>query len=330
MAVRKGKEVERLRAALRAARSEPATPEVELALRQSLAQDHWLVVMEAAELVGERLLAGFEADLSGVFGRFSENGAKRDPGCRAKQAALTALDRLEGFDAEPFLPAIRYRQLEPVYGKPADTAGGVRARALYALCRLRHPDAVLHAGELLADADAGVRSAVVHALGYYGDRASAGLLVHKLRAGDDEPNVLSEAAVALLAVARDFALPLLSEWLARGSEAERECAALALGQCRALEAVQVLIDWIEASGWDREQSLGVRALGASRLPEARTYLLRLVAGGSPALARAAVEALAVHRYDAELARSVAEAAGRSRVPDLAALASRLFRASDES
>jgi HEAT repeat protein len=262
--------------------------------------------------------------LRDVWDHFLENAAKTDPGCRAKEAALTALDQLQILDPDPFLPALRYVQLEPVAGGRVDTAGGVRLRGLCALLRMHHSDAGLFAGELLADADAPVRSGVCRALGRYGTRASASLLLHKLHAGDEDPVVISEAASALLELASDVGLELLGRWLRSPDERRREAAALALGQSSDEAAIALLVEWLEEGLGDRDFELGARGLGLSRSDAARRALLGVVRHGAAARAEQAVVALGVHSYDPHLAERVREAAASNGRARLGGLVDRIF------
>jgi len=89
-----------------------------------------------------------QPDLVHAFERFkNEDPVKRDPGCRAKQAALEALDALDANVPETFLFAARYAQREPQRREPADTAVGLRSRATLALARWGEPDVPLLASE---------------------------------------------------------------------------------------------------------------------------------------------------------------------------------------
>jgi HEAT repeat protein len=315
--------------AVRRARADPRGESAERDLRIALGDKSWLVVSEAAAVVAEHRLEGFKGALLAIWPRFVENPVKTDPGCRAKEAALTALDQLEILEPDPFLAAIRYRQFEPVAGGRIDTAGGVRVRALSALLRQLHPDASLFAGELMADAEPQVRAGVARALGYYGDRAAGALLVHQLRAGDPEPIVIGESAVSLLSVAGEFGLQVVRSLLDSDDEVMSEAAALALGQSRDPPAIAALIEWVEQVVPERDIELGVRALGLSRVESARTYLLGLVREGSPARARAAVEALAVHHYDEQLMARMQQAAAENRAARLAPVIERVLRARRE-
>jgi HEAT repeat protein len=304
-------------------RSEAAASE----LRRALGDKNWLVVSEAATVIGEHALHAHRDQLLEVWPRFAAKGNKTDPGCRAKEAALAALDSLELLDPEPFLAAIRYQQFEPVAGGKVDTAGGVRLRALAALVRLLHADATLYAGELLADPDPQVRVGVARLLGQSGARGLAGLLVYKLRAGDEDPTVLSESASSLLALAPDFGTPLLGSLLAQGSEVMRATAALALGQSNREAMVAVLIAWLEGATWDGDFELGVRALGLSRLEPAREFLLGVVGRSSLGRARLAIQALAIHSYDRTLHDRVRAAADRSQHAQLSQEIDRAFASS---
>ena len=309
---------------LRTASDDPESEQSRGVLERALAHDNWLVVSQAASVVGRHLLPEFETLLSGVWSRFLPNAAKTDPGCRAKEAALTALDELETLDPDPFLPAIRYVQMEPVAGGRVDSAGGVRQRGIYALLRMHYSDAGLLAGELMADADAPVRAGVCRALGQYGSRESASLLLFKLHAGDEDPVVVCEAASALLELARDVGLELLERWLRSPSELRREAAALALGQSHDQGAIVLLARWLDDGLGDRDFELGSRALGLSRSDVARDALLTVVRQGAPSRAEQAIRALGVHSYDPQLAQKVHAAVASNERVRLVALVNRVF------
>lgn len=293
-------------------------------VEQSLNDNHWLVVSEACDIVVQLGLRDWVEPLLTIWHRFCENPVKRDPGCRAKLAALKALDFMELLDPDPFLTAIRYRQFEPSPGGRVDTAGPVRQRALLALMRMVHSKAALFAGELMADDDAQVRAGVAHAIGHYADTSAVALLAYKLRSGDSDPGVLLECALALLSADFEFGLGLLVPNLSDPDELNRETAALALGQCRDPKASESLVKWAESVSIDSDHRLAIRALGFSRHDPARHYLLGLIESGPPLRARAAAEALAVHRYDPQLCRLVREAADKRCNAELGDLIARLF------
>jgi hypothetical protein len=293
-------------------------------VEQSLNDSHWLVVSEACEVVVQLGLRDLAEQLTAIGPRFCENAVKRDPGCRAKLAALKALDFMELLDPDPFLAAVRYRQFEPSPGGRVDIAGPVRQRALLALMRMAHSKAALFAGELMADDDAQVRAGVAHAIGHYADASALALLAYKLRSGDNDPGVLLECALALLSADFEFGLGLLVPNLSDSDELNRETAALALGQCRDPKATEALAKWAKSVSIDSDHRLAIRALGFSRHDQARHYLLGLIKSGPMLRARAAAEALAVHRYDPQLCQLVRDAAEKRGNTELRELIARLF------
>lgn len=291
--------------------ADPTRPNAEDVLRRAIRHKHWMPVERAAKVVMTHALQGHVEDLLTVWARFVDPGSKLDPGCRAKEAALTALDTLEWFDPDPFLVAIRYIQKEPAYGPPVDTAGGVRQRALSALLRQHHSHALLYAGEHLADPLIEVRAGAADSLGQYGAAASAGLLVERMRIGD-EPRVLLACASALLDIELEFGRSLLGEWLRQPDAERREIAAVALGQCRSAEAADTLMAWLDRLEWDGDLDMGLRALALHRSEPARHYLLECVASGSATKAKAAARALEDHLYDPHLRARLEDAIRRQQ------------------
>jgi hypothetical protein len=326
MAARKRASVDERLEALQPAADDPEAPASVTLIEQALADKSWLVVAFAAELVGRHQLERHRAGLLGVWPRFADGTHKSDPGCRAKLAALTALDRLELLDPEPFLPAIRYRQYEPVFGGRVETAGPLRVRAASALLRMRHSDGVVLAGELFAESEREVRVGIAQALGYYAIPGSDALLAHRLALADEDPAVLAECASGLLRLNADYALPRLVAWLDGEDVTLREVASVALGQHEDERAVAAVIDWLERAAMEPDIELGVQALGLSRQPRAREFLLELVRSGSLGRARAAIRALAVHRYDTQLRESVRRAVVDGPHDELAPLVEDAFEA----
>ena len=201
--------------------------------------------VRAAKVVRERGLDGFAADLAGAFRRFLIDPVKTDPGCAAKLAALEALDFGGHDDGAVFLEAVRHVQPEPAWGKPVDTAVGVRARGVLALSRLSHPDLGFVAGTLLADPASPVRQAAAEALASTGYAPHAAALALRFAAGDEDPLVALGCATGLLALVPEQVLPLLRAALAGGFV--REVAALALGQSTRQEALDLLLEHVQAA-----------------------------------------------------------------------------------
>ena len=96
--------------------------------------------------------------------------------------------------------ALRYRQLEPVWGGTADTAVDVRASCAMGLVASGYSRALVELTALLNDTDAAARVGAVRAIACGNPREAELLLRSKALAGDAEPQVLGECFTGLLAV----------------------------------------------------------------------------------------------------------------------------------
>jgi HEAT repeat protein len=280
-------------------------------LRQALSRGTSVPAAKVAATIGSRRLAGFEDVLQQCFLRFTQNPNKTDPGCRAKAAALEALDRLEWPDPAPFLQASRYVQKEASWGPPVDTAGGVRARAIVALARIGFSDLSLVSAEGLADPLPPVRHAAVEALVHHGDRNGAGLVLLKLRSGDDDHQVTLACAGALLSLAPEWALRELEPMLLGTDESLREIATIALGQSGREDALDLLLSYLERAVSVDDRAPVLRAVGTHRSDRARDFLLERIAEGSAPEARAAIESLGARSFEPGLGARAREAAKRN-------------------
>jgi len=324
---RRSKKLDRQLAALQALRDAASDAEVRPKLREALASEVGLLVAEAAEMARERELVDLAPELVSAFERLLTDAARRDPGCRGKQAALDALDHLEARDPAPFLLGWRWRQLEPAYPRAVDTAGGVRTRGAAALARLRHPDVLLVLATLLADPDTSVRQAALQTLAYHGQREGAALAMHKLEIGDEDPMVVAEAITTLLDLAPQWAAVELRTRLFDGNEDEQELISVTLGMHKSSEALALLVAWYDAPSLADVRSAAIAAIGLHRSDDAQAFLLERVATARAPLARAAIAALGIHRYDDRLRRAACEAAARNPIDDLVSEVERVFGAS---
>jgi hypothetical protein len=298
---------EELAEVVRAA-SDPSDPTNVERLRDALLRGRAIPAARAASAIGQKGLDAFDEDLKRAFERFLEDPVKADPGCRAKVAALEALDRREHLDPAPFVAAARYKQFEPAWGSPVDTAVGLRARAIAALARIGHPDILLVAAELLADKEPPVRRAAADALAHHGERAGAALALFKLRTGDEDQLVILACASALLSLAPDRGIAELRSLLFDGDEQLRELAALTLGESRREEAIDLLFEALDRTVLPEERKVLLRALGFCRHERARDFLLDRIATGSAPEAKAAVSALGEQRREPGIREKVEEAA----------------------
>jgi HEAT repeat protein len=278
--------------------------------------------------VKERALDGYTAELAAAFTRFLENAAKTDPGCNAKLGALEALDVVGHTDPGPFVVASRHVQLEAAWGPRVDSAGGVRARAILALAHMGYPDLLIVAGELLGDAQPGVRLAAAEALGACGDRSGAGLLLLASRRGEEDPVVQTAYMSALLAVAAALAAPRLRALLFGEDDDPRELAAIALGQSGREDAAGLLIEYMEATPLAAERAIALRGLGLHRSDRALEVLLAVIADGGARDAAEAVKALSARRFDPRVRERVAAAVARAGHAGLDAVMAEAFPADE--
>ncbi len=256
-----------------------------------------MVAAGVARVVREQSLADFAGDLVFAFRRFVVDGVKADPGCRAKLAALEALDFGGHDEVDVFLEATRYVQLEPAWGPPVDSADGVRSRGVLALARVWYPQLSVVAGSLLADPASPVRQSAAEALASTGEPVHAGALALRWSVGDEDPLVLLACMTGLLVLAPDYALPRLRKALFGADDGGREMAALALGQSTRSEALDLLLEHLEAAPVARERAATLRALGLQRNDRAIAALLNVVTTGSVADAEAALAGLRTRRFD---------------------------------
>ena len=318
--------LEREMEALRPALAQPSAPAARELLQGALRRSCSFVVARAAEVIREHSLAGLEADLQRAFERFLDSPVKSDPGCKAKQAILEALDFLESADEKPFLAALRHFQKEPAWGAPVDTACGLRARGALGLARLGHGELLLLMADLLADPEAPVRQAAAEAIAHRGDPAGAALLQLKLHAGDAEGLVTLACASGLLALAPEWGVAKLDALLQGEAEDLREIAALALGQSRREDALERLLSALSAEVLSRRRAVLLRALALNRSDRALESLLRVIASGDGSDAKRAIESLAFRSFEPGLEQRVREAAARNAERDLSGAIESAFNA----
>ena len=293
---------------------DPVAPRAEQvsALAKGLGDRHFLVVARAATLSGERLLHELIADLLTAYGRFLHDPIKRDPACKAKQSIARALVNLQCLDIAFYRAGIRYRQLEPVWGGRADTATDLRCSCAMGLAASGHLRAVAELTGLLNDPEVPVRVGAARAISCGNPYEAEAVLRLKGQIGDQEPEVLGECFSALLAIQPEYSLPFVAEYLRGKDPALQEYAALALGESRLPEAFQLLReawdDVVDAEG----RSALIRATALHRSEPAFEWLLDIIENGTPKLAGAAAEALAVYERNTRLVERVNAAKARRK------------------
>lgn len=304
------------------------SPELLAEARRALRDPSHFVVAEAAEIVGKARLLDLAPDLVEAFERFLDNPVKNDKLCRAKIKIVEALNELD-YDGESFyLANARYTQVEPAWPEAQDTGVPVRVGCVFGLVRLRNRDAPLLLVDMLADKEKGVRVGAVQALTYAGTEAAGLLMRLKARLGDEEAEVLSECFTGILALSADKGIPFVAEFFHSPEEAIQEGALLALGSSRKLEAFDPLRAFAEQERGDLREVAYV-ALALLRLPTATDYLIGCVKDSPLAVAAAALDALAVYRYDPRLRERAAGAVEKNGAAALKARFDKRFAAVKE-
>jgi HEAT repeat protein len=269
-------------------------------LKQVIRSKHAIAVARAAKLVSRLNACALIPELETAFERFMVNATVTDQSCIGKKTIAETLYRLDYSQEDLFLRGIKHVQMESVWGGKADTAPGLRGFCALGLVRMNYPKVMVELADLLADPEPEARIAAARAIAYTEDSQGIPLLRLKIKIGDKDPQVLSECFIALLKLAPDSSLSLVTEFLEHPDAQLCEMAALAIGESRTKEAFPVLSQW-----WQRSRSPELRrsallAIAMLRHDEALAFLIRLVAEGKLSEAKDAVDALELYRQDRNL------------------------------
>ncbi len=290
---------------LREAAPATAAPELRKALKDRVN----LVVAKAAQLAAELQFSDLIPDLLRAFDRLFEKPAERDPKCWAKLAISRALRDLGHNDSAPFLRGSRHVQMEPTWGGSVDTAPAFRATCVLALVPcldLNRLELMRHLVDALADKADLVRVDAVRALEQMAGEECALVLRLKAHLGDEATQVTGQVFDSLLRLESDRGVRFVAGFLDRDPEISEE-AALALGSSGLLPAVDALRTALAAARDPEFRAVLLRALSLSRQEAALEYLLDTVRTEPPRDARAALEALALHKDSEEIRRRAREA-----------------------
>ena len=283
-----------------------SSPEAHATLTQALASRQAAPVIAAANLIAEYKLRGWGDALRSAFHELAgEKASTLDPGALAKEALVTALDVLDASEPALFAEAALFVNRERNRAPLRDSAARLRARGLLALARVAHPDFLIVAGAGLADADPTVRLAAAQAIGVRGHRDGAGLLLLRLSVANDSQELFVECLHGLFAIAPEFASRFARAALRDPREEARERIVHALGAAPDDSAVDLLASELPRHALTDARQPFIDALGLSVRPRARTLLLDLVSGERESDAEAALQALAIHRYDQRLCADLA-------------------------
>jgi HEAT repeat protein len=303
-------------ARLRALRHESPVPEHVPELRTALADKSNLVVAEAAEIVGSRLLRDLAPELVAAFDRFMTNPAESDKLCKAKFTIIETLNKIEYEDEAVFLRGIKHVQMEPRWGGAEDSAGELRGSSAFGLVRISYRDIVVLLADLLADSEKVARLAAAQALGATRSLSAIPLLRFKARIGDKESEVVGECLTALMVAAPKESLAFVAEFLHSSDEADQQAAAFALAESRRPEALAVLTAfWPKARSASFQEVILV-AISTTRLPASIDFLLGILGGDEQPAAMAALSALAIHRNNEAICHRIASAVSAKENPAL--------------
>jgi HEAT repeat protein len=290
-------------------RKEPISPAVVDELRKFLGDSSNFVVADAAAIAGDCNVAELASDLVAAFDRFMDDAEESDKLCRAKNAILEALNKLDYDSPDIFLRGIRHVQMEAGWPKGQDAAAGLRGTAAFGLVRQGYRGILILLADLLADSEKVARVAAVQALEATGSMAAVPLLRFKARLGDKEPEVTWECFTALLKLEPE-SLEFVAEFLDASDEAIGEGAALALGEARRPEAFSYLRDRLLTLRQGSFQDAVLLAISMLRLPAAIDFLIEQIAMKSTA--SAALTALAIHRHNEPIKESVSVAVAQTQ------------------
>jgi HEAT repeat protein len=326
--VAKARAVDAKLSRLRALRGEPITAAQIAELRGLIGDKSNLVVAETAEIVGERMLTDLAPKLVAAFPRFMIDPFNTDKLCRAKIAIVDALHKIE-FDAEDlFRAALRHVQMEPRWGGSDDTAAPLRGGAAFALVRLNPRDLIILLADLLADEEKVARTAAARALGASGSLAAIPLLRLKARVGDAEPEVIAECLNALVSADAAASVPFVGQFLESSSEEIAEGAALALGESRRSDALEILKRHWPKTRPGSLQNVLLLAIAITRLPAGVDFLLEVLAAADESAGPAALSALAIQRHNPALRDRVADIVAQKRDAELRKRFDKEFRTAE--
>jgi HEAT repeat protein len=300
---------------------DPHAPKARVALGKALQDRSNLVVAAALRVIFENELTGFEDGMRVAFEHAMD--PRNDPGCRTKVGVVKALDVLREPADELFLTGIRLVQPEPGWGASQDSAVTLRGICAQALVNRGYIDVMIELARLLADPERDARRAAADAIAASGDaRTGVPLLVLRIRSREPEPEVLGACFSGLVSLSAEQTFDFVVEHLYARDPLVAEAAALALGQERPAGALAALCKFAEQSLGDLRR-VALLSIAMLRTEPAWEYLLEHLSEGSPAIARDAIEALAVYRELPGLAERVLEAVqrrskGREQLADLVA------------
>jgi HEAT repeat protein len=285
--------LERVEAVARGEESKEALAELRAALRAP----HARAVVKAARVAAERGWNALGPDVAKAFARLLDSPAKADPGCLAKVALIETMGSLEYDDEALFLRGARHSQMEPVWGKPIDTAGNLRGTCAGALLRTGYLDIRYELVTLLADPEVEARTAAARAFALLPGESSELVLRVKADAGDESPDVVAACFSGLMSLAPERSLAFVAKFLDSPTPTTAEDAAIALGESKLPEACALLVArWKGAFDAEVRKALAL-PIALTRAEQGFAFLLETLDKERFDTAVAVLEALAIYRED---------------------------------
>jgi HEAT repeat protein len=301
---------------LRTASLRPDTEASITILREALTQDTSnYVTAKAAAIIESALIRDLTPELLAAFDRLFTDPKGKDRGCEALTAIAKALYAIDYQEPAPYLRGIRHTQMEG-FGGNTDVATGLRGVCALALAQTRYERTLEELVLLLTDRYPQPRWSAARALGCTGLDAVIPLLMFKVLTGDEEPQVLAECMIAMLALSVGRTLPFVIEQLDSSDADRAECAAIALGSVRDEKAFTALREKWDSTAFGPIRERILHAMSASRTDTAIEFLLNLLAREPARTATLAANALALHKRDERICRLVHEAVNKRAAADL--------------
>ncbi len=275
------------------------------ALHSALKEKNNFFVAKAAGWAGEHLYYDLIPDLVNSYQRFLQNPLKSDKTCAAKIAIVRALYELNYNDVEFFREGLRYRQLEPVWGGHVDTAVDIRCSSAMGLAATNHYRVMIDLVELLYDEEYIARIGAIKAMEMVDPYQAELALRHKIFQGDQEPEVIAQCFSSLMQVAAEESLDFVAACLHDSNVSVCESAALALGESRLDDALDILID--ESRNIILHNTFRrslFRAIALQRNNRAFDYLISIIETEDDSAACDVVEVLAIYNYNKVLEEKV--------------------------
>jgi HEAT repeat protein len=283
-------------------------------LRKALAEKSNFLVAKAAEWSAEQLAYDLIPHLTTAFDRFMKEADKT---CAAKRAIARALYDLEYDNASFYHDYLNYRQMEPAWGGAVDTAVDLRCTCALGLVASREPQSVLYLLELLHDAEPQARIGAIKAIELLQPFHAEIALRQKILQGDDEPEVIAQAFSSLIKAAAEESLQFIIGFLNHNSDIYRESAALALGESRLDEALDILIETSEAlPNFDSLIPALYRGVALQRKNKAYEYLLDKITSATANQATHALVALSMYNYNQELKEKITSIIEKRKLKNL--------------